>query len=1178
MSEAPLQALLCSVLLLYSLDLANLRDACIVTLWLCFALVSGTNSWTLLMATEDHEAKGGTMLVIIFRMMVETLFFLCLATWSNLQFQWMYKDSHALTKMAEQILHGCLVPVSATILTHQLMTMLVDNVGVDQVANIAPYLFAFFLLAGMWFFGSCKSSYATTGKDEGQSTYCIMNSMAWVHSVMLLLIPPLMHLLSFRKRILSKHASFDEWHDLILVWTVPYLLHFVLHLCHAGDGGPYSLSILYSKSTNTLRGAFFPIMVSILASLSLQQKYIIPICQMSSYQFLGHNTPSHFITGLYLTASTLTALLSFWVHGKVSTTTNEPLFGEYQDDVVQLSLALSGMFAGRAFGMPWNLTPLPILAFLGFTVWLTSRMLRYLAVLLFVLHSSALVIFSYRFAGIETTIALAVPGVTLNLMRFGMVSIVASVLVGLTMGLAVRSNGGFGSATLKKFDIGGILLLVYSILLTILECTLLKEAIPFQTLTGIEVLETESEMDAMVYSPLLAFTTSGVLVVIVVLLLRCKIVGPKSGILVVSMAVGKAMAVFIDINEVQKRGGDHDAFSLLLRALVAMFTLSVLLGPRAFLKPIHIKSSTIAMYKRNLSPHGKPASDTPGKADQAIMAYALIILPITLVISIPLVLQPLLGSLSSHYGGAYYSLAPVASEVMGFSASLWGLSLLLMLNHYLPDGGGDVWKKISALTFLMGLGIAISAPTIPDWARVLKRARQAPNPFAALSSIGSQMIIGNRSRAGGWGLISASLATILAVSGPLELQERRDSTGKKDKFLLLRMMIFSIMFGCGVSWFITLQSMSEEAFLSFFVTAIACMAMSFFGTVAAVLGYFLELENFDEVEAIVKLWAGAFPVFGITASLSQFLTQDAHPFGIGGWCSTYLSVCSFVAFIYTLILRSRPTKSAATRGIGNLSCILAWFCTIVVIFGKYGVAGLDAGFDVTKVAGLSASVFGTLLVSLLLLALEGESGSSGGRSRVRRISDNASQYKPSFGLSLTQLKRSNALAPVIAAVVSVFVIATAYAIFIRGCSNFFDSDTNHQSMFHAVFGKVDRSNADSELAYMAERSALHSQAVVTSAKLARSSFWMAANPMGPLLYLGGMLATIPGLYLLVTYLWSGIGIQTAQVTLAAPLNMIPLVFCRGIPTLTAAATIGFVGGLLQLTMLRKKDQQARMRI
>ena len=1057
------------------------------------------------------------------------------------------------------------------------MTMLVDVVGIDQVATAAPYLFALSLLAAMWCVGSCQSSYTT--KEGENNTYCILHSMAWIHSSMLLLIPPLMYILSFRKRILSKHASFDEWHDLILVWTIPYLLHSMLHVLQVGDKGPYSLPILFSATTNNLRGAFFPILASIVASLSLQQKYLIPLCQRAAYQFLGHNTPSPLVTSLYLTGATLAALFSFWVYGRTSSTTTEPLFGEYHDDVVQLSLALSGLLTGKAVGMPWNLTPLPVLAFLGFVVWITTRMLRYLGILLFVIHSAAMVVFNYRFAGFSFQIDLAVPGLSLNLMQFGMVIIMASTLVGTIMGLAVRSNGGFASGTIKKFDLGGMLLVLYSLLLTILECTLLKETVPFQTLMGIELPE-ESETEATIYSPIMAIATSGVLLGITALVQRYKIIGPKSGILVVSMAVGKAVAVFIDMHAIQTKGKDrnHDAFNLLLRALVAMFTLCVLLCPRFFLKPVHVKSSIAARYKRSAGPNGKHVSDTPGKADQIIMLYALLILPLTLVASMPLVLQPLIGTLSSHYGGPYYSIAPAASEIIGLGVSLWGLSLLLMLNHYLPDGGGELWKKISALTFLMGIGIVISAPTVPDWVHVLKKARKAPSPFAALSSIGSQMIFGSRSRAGGWGLISASLATLLAITGPLELQERPDSSGKKDSFLLLRMMIFSIMFGCGVSWFITLQSMSEEAFLPFFVTAIACMAMSFFGTVAAVLGYFLDLENFDEVEAVVKVWARAFPVFAITAATSQLAHQVAHPFGVGGWCSTYLSVCAFIAFIYTAILRSRPTKNALSRGIGNLSCVFSWICTIIVIFGKYGVAGLDAAFNVTTVAGMSATVICTVLASLILLLLEGESRPSGARSKVRQMGENSSPAKSSLGLNFTQLKGSNAVAPIITGIASVFVLASAYAILVRGCGEFFYGDGGHQSIFHAVFGKVDRSNADSELAFLAERSSLQSQAVVVSAMLARSSFWMTTNPMGPLLYLGGTCATLPSLYLLVTYLWSGIKLPTSQVTLSTPLNVVPLVFCRGIPTLSAAASIGLAGGLIQLIALRRNKQKSLMTI
>jgi hypothetical protein len=192
----------------------------------------------------------------------------------------------------------------------------------------------------------------------------------------------------------------------------------------------------------------------------------------------------------------------------------------------------------------------------------------------------------------------------------------------------------------------------------------------------------------------------------------------------------------------------------------------------------------------------------------------------------------------------------------------------------------------------------------------------------------------------------------LAVIGPLELQERRDASGKKDSLLLFRMMVFSLMFGCGVAWFITMQCMSEEEFLSVFVTATACMAMAFFGTVAGVLGYFLELENFDEAAQVAKVWFGAFPIFGLIAGVSQFAGESSHPFRMGGWLSTYLALCGAVLLAFALVLRSRHTKNSATRGLGNLSCIAAWLCSVVVLFGRFGVSGLDGGLDKTSVVGI----------------------------------------------------------------------------------------------------------------------------------------------------------------------------------------------------------------------------------
>jgi hypothetical protein len=318
-----------------------------------------------------------------------------------------------------------------------------------------------------------------------------------------------------------------------------------------------------------------------------------------------------------------------------------------------------------------------------------------------------------------------------------------------------------------------------------------------------------------------------------------------------------------------------------------------MLAPRVFLGPVYVKTTTAGRYKRALGPSGKPISDVPANANRIIFVYALVVVPLTLVASVPIVLEPFAVVVSGHYGGAYYVSPPGPAEILGFAMSLWGLSCLSMVNHYLPDGGGEKWKKLSALTFLMGVGVALSAPTVPDWIGGA-RAKAAGNPYATISSVGTHLATNDRSRSGGWGLLSASLGTLLAVTGPLELQERRDASGRKDTLVLFRLMVFSLMFGCGVAWFVTMQSMSEEEFLTVIVTATACMAMAFFGTVSAVLGYFLELQNFDEASQVAKVWIGAFPIFGLIAGVSQFATESSHPFGMGGWLSTYLALCGGV--------------------------------------------------------------------------------------------------------------------------------------------------------------------------------------------------------------------------------------------------------------------------------------------
>ena len=309
------------------------------------------------------------------------------------------------------MLHSLLPVIAAAITSYFLSDALIDELGIDLAATLYPLLFAVFMASGMLFLGCCGSSFVPSAASQNKNgtakhakiedsddknknikpyqslptTYVLPTRYARFHSTILLLVPAAMHVVMFRRRIISMHASMDEWYDLVLVWTVPYLLHYAIHNLHQSGRweGPYNFprsffsNILFPRSGNTLRGAVIPLAVSLAASLAAQQQYLIPLCHQVTYQFKGHDLPSAAIVSAFLTVATLFMVIGGWIWGATSTETNEPLFGEFHEDVVQLCFALAGLCGGKAFGMPWGLIPLPILAFLGLSLWLTTRLVRF---------------------------------------------------------------------------------------------------------------------------------------------------------------------------------------------------------------------------------------------------------------------------------------------------------------------------------------------------------------------------------------------------------------------------------------------------------------------------------------------------------------------------------------------------------------------------------------------------------------------------------------------------------------------------------------------------------------------------------------------------------------------------------------------------------------------------------
>ena len=98
----------------------------------------------------------------------------------------------------------------------------------------------------------------------------------------------------------------------------------------------------------------------------------------------------------------------------------------------------------------------------------------------------------------------------------------------------------------------------------------------------------------------------------------------------------------------------------------------------------------------------------------------------------------------------------------------------------------------------------------------------------------------------------------------------------------------------------------------------------------------------------------AFPVFFVISSIS--LSAHSVSFGIGGWASTYLSVCGLLAGAFCIVVRMREEKNSTTRGYGNMGCVISWLCAIIVVYGRYGVSGVGI-VGASSVAGIPVRRF-----------------------------------------------------------------------------------------------------------------------------------------------------------------------------------------------------------------------------
>lgn len=231
---------------------------------------------------------------------------------------------------------------------------------------------------------------------------------------------------------------------------------------------------------------------------------------------------------------------------------------------------------------------------------------------------------------------------------------------------------------------------------------------------------------------------------------------------------------------------------------------------------------------------------------------------------------------------------------------------------------------------------------------------------------------------------------------------------------------------------------------------------------------------------------------------------------------------------------------------------------------------------------MQMSVLGTFLFSPILLLLEGEQHSERSRKKYQMSSTQSKKKGSSFGLVLPTLTQSNRFAPLLAGTVGIFIAALFYAIFLRGCglskfSLLFGTGDVIQSqadVFSHIYGASSRTTGVGTLddvATMAEKSIVHTRTMIAAARLSGSGIWTSKSMIGPMMHLLGLVGILPGLRFLVIHAWRGSGPPVGKVTLLLPLNILSMFLGQGIPSLVAAATIGLIGGIIQLVVLRNSD-------
>lgn len=397
-SRSSALGLLMGSLVVYIFDLFNIRDGVIISIWVTFLLVSMSLLGDFVFGSgfDDDMIATSYLILPFLKLGISVFHLVCIAAWATLQLASWFSDNVnevQFVVILEQLLFGVL-PLSfsaITTYTFWLFTLWVpaDYGFIDHLW--IPHVFAILFSVSMWLIGNQSASfndqnnrldteYSNNNKSK-QRNYpsALRGNHAVLHAILLLLLPPAIHLTTMRHRLIFSFPSIHHIYDFFLTFTVPILLLTALKYNSISyrDFKIYKPNPLKKRKNNLQVNSFGHLhefitnqlaLVAIIVTVFIShEKYLIDMCTSVSLYIHG-NSNSPFIINIYLIVMYASWLLCYcFKEDKIK------FVGENAEDLFEIFIGVALFFAQKALGIPIQAIPALILAVLSITMFMNTR-------------------------------------------------------------------------------------------------------------------------------------------------------------------------------------------------------------------------------------------------------------------------------------------------------------------------------------------------------------------------------------------------------------------------------------------------------------------------------------------------------------------------------------------------------------------------------------------------------------------------------------------------------------------------------------------------------------------------------------------------------------------------------------------------------------------------------------